>query len=304
VNFVTAAACASIGLAVGSFLNVVVWRVPRGESVVRPRSHCPACDHVLRPAENVPVVSWVALRGRCRSCAAPIPVRYPLVEIVTAIAWGFVGWSFADRPAALPAFLLVTAAVVAIAAIDLDHGIIPNRIVYPVGFALVPLLAVASAGTGDWAAFGRAIGGSLAYGGLFFALWFATRGRGLGYGDVRLAFLLGLPLGWLGWPALVAGVFLPFALGSVAGIVANAPWITIPMLLGAAAGWSLGGGPVGIASSDLAGHLAVAAGGGVLLGALTFVVASRLRLAPRGRTLPFGPAMALGCLVVTLAVTL
>jgi leader peptidase (prepilin peptidase)/N-methyltransferase len=304
VNFVTAGLCAVLGLAAGSFLNVVIWRVPRGESVVHPRSHCPACDHELRVYDNVPVVSWLVLRGRCRDCGVHISARYPAIELLTAAVWGLVGFAFADRPLALPAFLIMSASLIAIAAIDLDHMVIPNRIIYPVAFAIVPLLVLASAEEPDWPALGRAALGSLLYGGLFFSLWYLGRGRAMGYGDVRLAFLLGLPLGWLGWSALVAGAFLPFLLGSVVGILLAAPWISVPMFIGGAAGWSLGASLVAADPNGAGPHAVAATGGAVLAGAVAFLVASRLRLAPRGRALPFGPAMALGCLVAAVAVAL
>jgi leader peptidase (prepilin peptidase) / N-methyltransferase len=301
VNSVTAFICGILGLAVGSFLNVVIWRVPRGESIVHPRSHCPACDHELRVRDNVPVLSWLLLHGRCRDCHTPIAARYPLVELGTAALFAIVGFAFAGRPWALPAYLLVAAALVAIAAIDLDQMIIPNRIVYPVGIALVPLLALASWGEGDWAAFARALAGSAIYGGAFFALWLLVGGKALGFGDVRLAFLLGLALGWLGWGALLAGLALPFALGSVAGMLTVAPWVSLPMLAGGALGWIVGPSVVSVSSIALAHGIGFAAGE-LLAGAAAFLIASALRFVPRGRALPFGPAMAAGALVVALAV--
>src|ERR1700712_4336651 len=122
--------CAVVGLAIGSFLNVVIWRVPRGESVVRPGSHCPSCDHPVRPYDDIPVVSWLLLRGRCRDCGEPISARYPLVEagtsalfVVIAVHFGF-SW-------ALPAYLYLAAIGVALAMIDIDVHRLPNKIVLP-----------------------------------------------------------------------------------------------------------------------------------------------------------------------------
>src|SRR5205814_3154050 len=153
---VVAVACGVLGLAVGSFLNVVVYRVPRKESVVRPRSHCPNCGTQLADKDNVPVVSWLALRGRCRTCGEPISVRYPLVELATAALFVAAGLRFgADW--ALPAFLLLFASLLAISLIDLEHYIIPNRIVYPTLFGGAALLVVAAAGDGDWKALERAV---------------------------------------------------------------------------------------------------------------------------------------------------
>src|SRR4051794_8049563 len=116
---------AVFGLIVGSFLNVVVWRVPRGESIVSPPSHCPRCDTPIAPRDNVPVVSWLLLRGKCRHCGEPISARYPLVELLT----GAVFAGLAARVGlhwVLPAFLYFGAICVALALIDLDHKRLPN----------------------------------------------------------------------------------------------------------------------------------------------------------------------------------
>src|SRR5947208_14309635 len=139
-----AAASALVGLAVGSFLNVVIYRVPRKESVVRPRSHCPGCGTQLAERDNIPVVSWVLLRGRCRTCGEPISARYPLVELGTAALFVAAALRF-GLDWALPAYLVFFAALVAVSFIDLEHYIIPNRIVYPTLFVSIPLLAVAAA---------------------------------------------------------------------------------------------------------------------------------------------------------------
>lgn len=211
-----AAACGLFGLAVGSFLNVVIYRVPRKESVARPRSHCPNCDTQLASRDNVPVVSWVLLRGRCRSCQAPISGRYPLVELITAAAFVAMAVRFGADPA-LPAFLVLAAALVAISAIDLEHFIVPNRIVYPALFLIAPLLVAAAAADGVWASLGRAaLGGALAWGALLIIHLISP--RGMGFGDVRLAGLIGVPLGWLGLGHVPVGLFLAFASASVVGI--------------------------------------------------------------------------------------
>ena len=212
-----AAVAALFGLCVGSFLNVVIWRVPRKESVVRPGSRCPACSAPIVWRDNVPIVSWLLLHRRCRRCAAPIPGRYPLVELATAVLFAGLGARFADS-FALPAFLVLAAALLAVSAIDLEHYVIPNRIVYPVGAALVPLLAIAAALDDDWGAFARALaGGALAFA-VMFAIHVASP-RGMGFGDVRLSFLLGLGLAYLGWGELAAGFFLGFLAGALVGLV-------------------------------------------------------------------------------------
>lgn len=211
-----AGGCAVLGLIVGSFLNVVVHRVPRGESVVRPRSRCPGCGTQLAGRDNVPVLSWVVLRGRCRHCGAPISVRYPLLEAVTAVLFGLVGARLAGD-AALPAFLVVTAGLVALSAVDLERFVLPNRILYPTLFLASPLFVVAASVGGEWASLrDAAVGGAAAFL-ILFAIHVVSP-RGMGFGDVRLAGLLGVTLGWLGLGHVFLGLFLGFLLASVIGV--------------------------------------------------------------------------------------
>lgn len=242
---------AVLGLAVGSFLNVVVWRVPRGESVVRPPSACPRCGHAIRARDNVPVLGWLLLRGRCRDCGEPISVRYPLVEAGTAAAFALVGWRFAAAPAAVPAYLYLAAIGIALALIDLDVRRLPDAIVLPSYPVVALLLTVAS--IGDWSALLRAaIGGAALlgfYGLLFFGSALLLGRTGMGLGDVKLAGLLGAAMAWVGWGSLVVGGFAAFLLGglfSIALMVAGragrrstvpfGPW----MILGAAVGIAVG----------------------------------------------------------------
>ena len=204
---------ALLGLAVGSFLNVVIHRVPRKESVVAPRSRCPQCGTPLASRDNIPVVSWLLLRGRCRTCQAPIAARYPLVEAATAVLFAVVALRLPDD-AALPALLVLTAACVAISAIDLEHFIVPNRIVYPTLLLMGPLLVVAAAVEDDWGSVrGALLGGLLSFA-ILFAIHFASP-RGMGFGDVRLAGLLGVGLGWLDLGHVLLGLFLGFLTASV-----------------------------------------------------------------------------------------
>jgi leader peptidase (prepilin peptidase) / N-methyltransferase len=216
VTAAVAVVCGVIGVCVGSFLNVVIYRVPRKESVVRPRSHCPACGVTLADRDNVPVVSWLALRGRCRSCGEPISPRYPLVELGTAVL--FVAAAIRLGPAwSLPAFCVFFAALMAISVIDLDHFIIPNRIVYPTLFAIVPLLALAAAIDGSWSHLAdAAIGGVAAFLALFVVHVIAP--RGMGFGDVRLAGVIGFMAGWLGLGYVALALFLAFLLASIIGV--------------------------------------------------------------------------------------
>jgi leader peptidase (prepilin peptidase)/N-methyltransferase len=213
----TAAFAGVLGLAVGSFLNVVIWRVPRGESVVRPPSHCPGCDREITPRDNVPVVSWLLLRGRCRGCGTRISVRYPLVELLTAVLFAAVAYRIGPAPE-LPAYLYLVAVGVALAAIDLDHRRLPNALTLPSYVVVGVLLTVAGAVTGDWWALARAGLATAAWYGVLFALAVAVP-RGMGFGDVKLAGVLGMALGWLGWGEAVVGFFLGFAFGALVGVV-------------------------------------------------------------------------------------
>ncbi|WP_343048105.1 prepilin peptidase [Cellulomonas humilata] len=206
-----------LGLLVGSFLNVVIWRVPRGESIVSPPSACPKCGARIRARENIPVVSWLLLRGRCRSCRASISARYPLVELGTGLLFAAVGW-WAGLSAELPAFLYLAGISVALTFIDLDTHRLPDAIVlpaYPVGLVL---LSLASWANDDWWALARGGIGAAALFALYFVLM-VVRPGGMGFGDVKLAGVLGLYLAWVGWAALVVGAFAAFLVGGVLSIV-------------------------------------------------------------------------------------
>jgi leader peptidase (prepilin peptidase)/N-methyltransferase len=216
VTALVAAISGIYGLVIGSFLNVVIWRVPRKESIVTPPSHCPRCDAKIANRDNIPLVSWLVLRGRCRNCGTSISARYPLIEILTALLFAAVGARFAHSWA-LPAFLVLAGALVALSIIDLEHFVLPNRIIYPVDGALLVLLAAASALEHDWGAFGRALAGGAAAFAVFFVIHLVSP-RGMGFGDVRLSFLLGLALGWLGWGEVAGGLFAGFLYGAVIGV--------------------------------------------------------------------------------------
>ena len=207
---------AVLGLFVGSFLNVVVYRVPRQESVVRPRSRCPGCQTQLTWYENVPVASWVALRGHCRTCEAPVSVRYPIVELLTAVVFGLVGARF-GLSWELPAYLYLAGAGIALAAIDLDTMRLPDRIVwpsYPVGFGL---LGLASLLEHDLASALRMVGGAVGLWAFYYALR-VIKPAGMGWGDVKLSGVVGGYLAWLSWGALAVGGFAAFLIGGLVGI--------------------------------------------------------------------------------------
>ena len=214
------AAVLLLGLAVGSFLNVVIHRVPRSESLVRPGSHCPGCDAEIRNRHNLPVVGWLVLRGRCADCAAPISARYPAVELITALLFVATTVQLAQLHllAALPAYLFFVSAGIALAAIDLDVQRLPNAIVYPSYLAMALLLTVASTVTGSFEPLVRAaVGGAVLFA-FFLALAFANP-KGMGLGDVKLAGVLGAALGFLSYPAIFVGTFAAFVLGGVIGAV-------------------------------------------------------------------------------------
>jgi leader peptidase (prepilin peptidase)/N-methyltransferase len=212
--------CAVLGLAIGSFLNVVVWRVPRGESVVHPPSACPACSAPIRPRDNVPVLGWLLLRGRCRDCGAPISARYPLVELGTGVLFAVIALNRGAH-ADLPAFLYLAAISVALALIDLDTKRLPDALTLP-SYPVVAVLLIAAALLGDHPGdLLRAAVGAAAVGAFYFAVWFAYPG-GMGYGDVKLAPLVGAWLGWVSYGATAVGVFLGFLYGSVVGVTVMA----------------------------------------------------------------------------------
>ena len=218
-----------VGGLVGSFLNVVAYRLPEGLSVVSPPSACPACGHGVRPWHNVPVLGWLMLRGVCADCGSPIAPRYPLVEAACALLWGVLFWQMVPNVASLidPAsiaafgfFALYFSALLAISLIDLDHFIVPDVIslpLIPLGVAAVAVLhgsgaavpslpqAVLGAGLGGGVMLAIAYGGRLAFG-----------REAMGMGDVKLVAAIGA---WQGaWPTLLLTIFSASLLGSVLGI--------------------------------------------------------------------------------------
>jgi len=207
--------CALLGLVVGSFLNVVIHRVPLGESVVKPRSRCPGCGSEISPRDNVPVVSWILLKGKCRTCAEPISTRYPAVEILTALVFSAMALRF-GYDWVLPAFLYLGAVGVALALIDLDVKRLPDALTLPSYGVGAVLLGVASVANGEPGVMIRAGLGALALF-VFYFILLVVYPAGMGFGDVKLAGVLGLYLAYLGWGSLVVGGFFGFLLGAVVG---------------------------------------------------------------------------------------
>jgi leader peptidase (prepilin peptidase) / N-methyltransferase len=210
---------ALFGLAVGSFLTVAVYRVPRKESVVAPRSRCPACGVQIRSRDNIPVLSYLLLRGRCRSCKARISPRYLFLELATAALFAGAALRFhATYTAALLA--LFFAVMLAVAVIDVEVRIVPNRIVYPSLVVFGALVAVGAL-VGDRLDLAGAGLGLLAYGGGLLLVAIISPG-GMGMGDVKLAGLIGLVLGALGLryvAVAAAAAILAGGLGAIALIV-------------------------------------------------------------------------------------
>ncbi len=208
-----------LGVSIGSFLTVVIHRVPIGRSVVSPGSRCPGCETPIRARHNVPVAGWVLLKGRCAACRAPISPRYPLVEALTGALFVLVTWRAVQlrQEAAIPALLAFTALGVALSGIDLETRRLPNALVLPAYPVLGTLVVAAAALRGDWAAAVRAGGGALALFGFFLALALISP-RAMGFGDVKLAGVIGLVLGYFSWPAVLTGAFTAFFLGALAGV--------------------------------------------------------------------------------------
>jgi leader peptidase (prepilin peptidase) / N-methyltransferase len=196
-----------LGAVLGSFLNVVIHRLPRGESLVHPRSRCPSCETQIAGYDNIPIVSWLLLRGRCRHCGAPISPRYPAVELITALAFAAVVLvrGFDDD---LIVELPFVAALIALAGIDLDHKLLPNKIVYPL--AAWGVVAVLIAERDDIVE--HLVAGAGAF--LFLFVAVLAYPRGMGMGDVKLAGAMGIYLG----TAVIPALLIAFLSGSAVGL--------------------------------------------------------------------------------------
>jgi leader peptidase (prepilin peptidase)/N-methyltransferase len=207
------AALALIGLTIGSFLNVCIYRIPRGESVVHPPSRCMSCGKRLAAWHNIPVVSWLVLRGRCAYCRAPVSARYPSIEVLTAVVFALHGVFF-EPGALLVVRLAFAAALIVLAFIDLDHRILPNPITLTGVVAGVVASCFLPPG---WKAslIGVAIGG-----GVLWAIgeaYFRLRGiEGMGMGDVKM---LGMVGAFLGWKAVLVTLVLASFTGAFVGLV-------------------------------------------------------------------------------------
>jgi leader peptidase (prepilin peptidase)/N-methyltransferase len=193
------------GLIIGSFLNVVAYRLPRGESLAHPPSRCPSCGAPVKPYDNIPVLSWLLLRGRCRACGASISARYPIVEALTGALYGLVMWARWDDASGIALGIVLVTVLIPIALIDFEHRIIPNRITGP---AAVVAIAIGIALDQDFVV-EQLIAGAAAGG--FFFLALLAYPKGMGMGDVKLAGVMGLYLG--------RGVGFAVLVGLVAGVI-------------------------------------------------------------------------------------
>jgi leader peptidase (prepilin peptidase)/N-methyltransferase len=209
---------APLGLMIGSFLNVVAYRLPRGESLVKPGSHCTTCGEPVKPWDNIPLLSWLVLRGRCRGCGEGISARYPLIELITGVAFAviaLVNGLDLDLLIELP----FAAMLIAVAGIDLEHRIVPNKILLPMAVWGIGATAFVDASALPEAL----IAGAAAFTFLFIVA--LVHPKGMGMGDVKLVGVMGIYLGLSIAPALLIG----FLSGTLVGIAIIAKY-------GAAAG--------------------------------------------------------------------
>jgi leader peptidase (prepilin peptidase)/N-methyltransferase len=202
-----------IGAAIGSFLNVCILRLPAGESLVLPASHCPKCNYSLKFYDNIPIVSYLVLRGKCRNCRAAISLQYPLVELMTAIMALLLFWKFGLSLKLLFAFIF-TCSLIVITFIDLEHQIIPDVITLP-GIPICFLMAVIAMGI-PWleAALGLLIGGGILYA-IALGYELIRKAEGMGGGDIKLLAMLGA---FYGWKSLFFILFVSSFLGAIVGL--------------------------------------------------------------------------------------
>ncbi len=196
-----------IGLVLGSFANVVIYRLPRGESILFPGSKCPHCGHPIRPYDNIPVVGYLLLRGRCRDCGALISLRYPLVELVSGIFLLLLYRRYGFSPAFF-GYSLFSLMLLAIFFIDLDHRIIPNLLTYP-GIAAGLIFSTLTGRLTN--AIGAALGA-----GLFFVVVILVSRGGMGWGDAKLGAMMGA---FLGWPLIAVALVISFVFGGIVGLL-------------------------------------------------------------------------------------
>lgn len=208
----------------GSFLNVVIVRVPSGESILRPPSKCPQCEQPIAGRDNIPVVSWLLLHGRCRTCGEEIPAGYPIVELTNAVLWVIAGLRFGASWELVP-YAILFSVLLALSVIDLELYLLPNRITYPSmvisAIAVVPLSIAATDDPGRHIT--QALLSGLGYAGflavMLFGFEFITKKQGMGMGDVKLAVILGIWVGWIEPILVIYSLIFASVFGLVVGIV-------------------------------------------------------------------------------------
>ena len=197
----------------GRALETALQALPKLNLAV-PRSRCPACGHVLRWSENVPLLGWLRLRGRCTACNAHIPLRYPIVEVLTGLLFAAIAWRFGPQPSALM-WCGVAAVLVTLSAIDWDTTLLPDDLTQPLLWAGLLAAVVGWSGLNPASALIGAMAGYLALWSVHWLFFFATRKEGMGHGDFKLLAALGA---WLGWQALLPIVLMASVLGALVGL--------------------------------------------------------------------------------------
>ncbi len=205
------------GLIIGSFLNCVIYRLEKNQDFISGRSFCPHCRHILDWQDLIPILSFILLKRRCRYCRELISWQYPLVELSTAILFLFIGFKFSD-PVSLIYHLIIASLLIIVFVFDLKHRLIPDKIIYSTIFISGAWYLASGIFFGLYAkheilntiysAFGAAL--------FFLFIYFITKGKGLGFGDVEIAFFMGL---FLGFPKILLAIFLAFFSGAVVGII-------------------------------------------------------------------------------------
>lgn len=205
------------GLLIGSFLNVVIYRVPKKQSLLKPGSHCPKCNKEIPPYDNIPVFSYIFLLGKCRNCKTKISIRYPLVELLNAVVWMITMWRLGLHIHTF-GYLFFFSGLIALSFIDIEKKLLPKSIVYPSGAVLIFFLVLSSIVNGTYNSLRDAAIVALLFSGFLFLVWFLSGGKAMGFGDVRLAIFLGAAMGYYGYIVSYAGLLLSFMFGSVIGI--------------------------------------------------------------------------------------
>jgi len=243
---------AGLGLLCGSFTNVLIARVPAGEQWRTGSSRCPRCRTELAWYDNVPVLSWLLIQCRCRHCHEPISGRYPLVELTVAIMFALVAGAF-DVSVLAVALAYLAVITVALAAIDLEHRRLPDALTLPAYPALAALIAIHAGMEHEWWILARGLIGAAILGGVYLGLWLAYP-KGMGFGDVKAAGMLGLALGAVGWGAIAVGAIAGPLIGGVVGLVVvirtrRSRGVAIPY-----GPWLIAGAWLGILAGDRIGH--------------------------------------------------